>query len=397
MDEVMDFFHYILRIQEKIGGEAAWKILLLKSMIFYYRLLNAWRLHIFLPVAIIVNDDRMQDVIMDEVRTCLPATISATDMSESAVDELLKRHNSDCIMVKHVKSRNTKNCLQRLAEISEAGRMIGKNGEEILFSDIVLVFFKDGIPLEYNEFFSGKVVFKENVLNLGDKGVHFSNDTFWQKAISGIVQDWPLLRYQIEEMQRNSSFQIQEAPEMWVFRGTEIFLLDLMEKSSMLPDEREYIQAEIKKARDQIEEEWFIDAQTGEWETVACKYIFKYAKQIPDILNIEALADKDVDKIGKLPMYDQKNYYLPTSLFDEVFASIYAVVGIRQIKEILANKGILKAEGNVRRYYTVHVPILTSGGQVFNPRMIVLVREKIDIPGHLTWLDAVRMKGGDDL
>ena len=99
------------------------------------------------------------------------------------------------------------------------------------------------------------------------------------------------------------------------------------------------------------------------------------------------------DRIDEIVLYDDRAYYLPSSMFNEVVKMMEKYSEGLDVKGELARAGVLHTEGHGRNYFTVKTEMLMTDAAVITKRRVKLDRKKLDIDGEMTLCEVLAAKG----
>jgi len=386
------FMKYVDGLISKYGNETAWKLFMLRSMILTYRTVEDMGIRFRLPVALIVDSARASQKLRYVIKGFAPAAYASTDISDMALEKVIMGYDSEMLLMQYSESKHAEACLHRLAGICESGVIGGE-----AFHDPVMVVFIDEVPPGIGENFIGKIILDMGMFSTANEDALLPDEEFARLIIDRTRKNWLLIECKIRELTRDEGFRnvSEEFPGAEVFLAVMCYLEIFVEQETVLPDNKNRFLAAARRAVDQIKEEWNVDGTSGEWGELFRKVLFKSAEKIPGILDMEAIGEEDARNIGEWPLYDDRFYYIPEKLFGQICASLNGFIGIRELKQELAGQGFIKTEGRKRRYYTMHVPLMTKEGKVYKVRAVCLYRDKVDVLTQLPWKNVIKMKGGE--
>lgn len=389
MGFVKNFINYAAELEERYGKEASGKILLIKSMILTYRPLEDRGIRFPLPMALVTDSRWNIQRLSRVVRGSFPATYGTMDLSDRDLKDLLDEHCSEVLLMQHLDSNNTASCLEKLAGITKTGL----NGRE-RFRDPVIVTFPEGIPVKTAEYFAGRIRLDRCRGTVAEEPVSESGKMFILSMTGLMKEKWQIIDYKISKLSAGEKFQIlsQESPGAEVWYTVRYILETLAELSGEDFSDRQECLEQIRQAESQIVKAWEMEQIWGDWCEIFRNLLFVAAKDIPGILNKRNLKKEDIERRGEWPIRDEKFYYVPETLFKEICSGIKEI-NILQLKEILADQGVIRAEGKQRTYYAIKVSLVTVEHEMSSPRMVWIYRNKVDLPGMMAWEDQIRMNG----
>ncbi len=293
--------------------------------------------------------------------------------------------------MQYLKSGNTAPCLEKLTGIVQTGLYGSKR-----FRDPVIVAFSDGIPVETAENFVGRIRMGSCGCMAAEVSVSESEGMFSRSLIRRVKEKWQIIDHTISQLSAGEEFQtlLRKSPGTEVWYTVMCILKALPELSGEAFSEGQVCLERIETAGVQIIKEWDMEQVSGDWCEIFRNQMFAAVKDIPGILNKGNLKKEDVESRQEWPLCDETFYYIPEELFRRICSGIKAT-DASQVKQILAAQGVIRAEGKQRLYYTIKVNLVTAEHDIYSPRMIWIYRDKVDLPGRMTWEDRIRMEGGE--
>ena len=145
---------------------------------------------------------------------------------------------------------------------------------------------------------------------------------------------------------------------------------------------------------DSMKNGWNIKNDYSNWTDKLRELILEEGKKLTGVEDRTRVSDGNEDYAlteNKL-FFDGKYYYITEYMFETACANLSYYVGSCEMKNALAEAGILIGEGASRKYYSVKLPISTPEGIRVIGRRMRIRREWLDRPGELSWAEQIRMR-----
>ncbi len=123
------------------------------------------------------------------------------------------------------------------------------------------------------------------------------------------------------------------------------------------------------------------------------RMFFNAAKDICSIVDREKCPPTAFENVDELAMYDTKYYYLPQSMLRKIFEPWQETSSFVKIKNILKKQGLIVTQGGKRNYFTIKTIVISTFGESKEIHTVKIPREKLDLPGKLTWAEMINVKG----
>lgn len=379
-----NFGDYYKELRYKFGDIDGTKIVLLKVAALIYPLLNEVGIKILQPLALVVDNDMQLNQVYDELAGFskeIPVPLSL------GRKELQKRYENNEFETFRTKYTGGRKCEENMSFLISLCHL--EHAERC----ITLIGFCGGIEPRSLENMEGVIYleeFSEVQANGESKQVEFT-----KSVIEFVETNQGVIFYRIRERLMEAC-QIEANEQKAVhklFRCAECVIEFMAEETITSQDERikmnyfcEYAMQDILNNLD------CLYVQDGIWKQKFIEVLHKSVLQIPRIINRERIDSCDLDEVGKLPMYDEKYYYLPETLLKEICQTWLTWINFSRLRILLANEGIILTEGKSRKYYTLKTPVITVYGAVKYVRMVKIPRSEIDAFGELTWSEIILME-----
>lgn len=244
-----------------------------------------------------------------------------------------------------------------------------------------IVMAEKNIPACYREFFSG-FIFMAPTSNETEKKLIKKRNVFQRALIEYVIEigqkDLPVDDYETENFE----------PDMKIFLAARHLLMNFLRDYCHGENESGQFGEALLESVEKIEREW---SYAGEAESYAEAFrnllLEESTRLSSEMLNRLAVQGKDMDKMGEAIFYDNEAYYFYLTDLERICRPLLKSVSFDYLKNQLVDAGILVAEGRRRLYYTKKIEIVTEYGFVVQKRLSKIKRDKIDLPGELTFLE----------
>lgn len=365
-----------MNLKRKFGEKNMTAISILKNVAALYPPLSASGCGLHAPVAIVVEDWRMAETVCEELRGFGDRTMVGINAKRSEVCEHLLNAEYEFVpfscLQKH--ERNTEN-LSLLCEAMSSKMVCGKK-----FSKFIAVFFVGGIPPELASFFAGKVLLEKpkasgRIFVDGEKTVR---DFFVM-----YLKHMPEIQKKIDAITNR-----RECENAFLSASIEITHILLHHEAADDP-RKSAVLGFWKIYENSLLENWNIITDYAEWFERLREEFFKNKAEIFDVQNRETKSEGAVIPTDKTLIYDKKYYYITKTMFSKAAEKFKHYVSMTELKNALAQAGILSREGRERVYYTVKVTSMVQDRIYDIGRRMRIQREWMDKPGELTWAEQI--------
>lgn len=374
---------YLMDLKKRYG-EAAEIIIIVKTAIITYPVLQFYGFYFANPIAIIVDKISTLRMLIGELGGCTLDGISSA-ITNSELKKEVKNSKFEMLPILYRKSPNSNKNIQFLSD------MLFSVNISTNFQKAVVIAFCGEIPIECREYIAGKICFK-----IGDictsKNVLPSAEKFYHYLVKHVCTQSNLIELEFKELDENEEAKnsFSHYPGMEVFYAAEKILETILELESSSAEEKRELKCLFLNALDKMRKEWNLENPEQEWADTFRELMFEKAEEIPDILERDKITGEQMKLIDQSPVFDEEFYYISEELFAEVCVPISQTISLCKLKELLANAEVLKGEGKSRQYWTVKVKMTSVYGNMPNKRMIRLVRKKVD-EGHIkSWKEVIQ-------
>ena len=240
------------------------------------------------------------------------------------------------------------------------------------------------MPLEIADLLAGKIVF-EGIRKGGKSEFRVEENKKMIELFSDYV---PCIQEKLGNILNNNN---RENTFLEACREIALIFLNLEEKKS----EEQHVIRMFGIYVDAIKNAWNIKNNYSDWIDKLRELILKQGK------NHTAVEDRTRASEGsqncilteKKLFFDEKYYYITESMFALACTNLNHYVGTCEMKNALAEAGIL-VEGINRKYFSVKLSISTPEGIKIIGRRMRILREWIDRPGELSWAEQITSRRG---
>lgn len=355
-----------------IWGNDAMKLFILKIGTCMYPILDAIGMGVNAPLALIVNDSSMAEMVFSEISGFGSSKMIPLGISKKQLENEILMCDYELIPILcDVKSRQNSVNIEMLKNA-----MMTKSIDEKTFYGLPIIAFCGSIPGEFAEFLSGKITI------IGKKKINVIANR--EEIVRKIIQTFLNSPQTIEYM-------LPDSDQIPFLKGAVETCKVLLKLDNGI-DEDAYlkISQNVEETLKDLEDEWEIIDDYSAWFEMLRDLMFKEAKHIYRIIDRNSVSISDEVILDGKPLYDSNFYYLTTEFFDEMCEKL-PYVGAVELKKAMSDAGILIGEGANRSYLTVKVPIKTNIGVKITKRRLRVTRSWLDLPGELTWKEWIEM------
>lgn len=363
------------------GDKNAAKAFILKMGVRFYPILRAEGLGLWAPVGIVVEYEEMIESIVEVLRGFAnPIMIS---LSERRKDFIKKVNDSEYELVPvlcKISSAHNRGNILYLNEIMVSGYVDKK-----VFSKVAVIFFIGGVPLEVADLLSGKIVFEGR-----RKGGEFGFQAEQTKGLLELFSDyWPCIQEKLSD-----TLKKDDRKNIFLTACKEISLI-LLNAEAKNPEEQRVVRM-YKVYVNTIMNCWDIKSDYSDWIDKLRELILEEGKKFTAAEDRTKALDGSIAHTEEKLYYDKKYYYISEYVFAQACSHLSYYVGQCEMKNALAEAGILVGEGVNRKYFSVKLLISTPEGIRVIGRRMRIRREWMDRPGELTWVEQIELRRGKE-
>lgn len=368
-----------LELVQNFGKKNAAKIFILQVGVRFYPILRTEGFGLRAPIGVVVENEEMIEPIVEEL--CGFAEPRIISLCERRKDFVYKMEDSEyelvAVMCK-IPSPHDRENLLFLNEIMISGCVDKK-----VFRKLLVIFFIGGVPLEIADLLSGKIAFEGR--RKGGESEFQAEQT--KECVKLLGDYWPCIQENLNGILRDEN---RENIFLEACREIALMFLNFDAKKS----EEQRIVRMFNVYVDSMKNGWNIKNDYSNWTDKLRELILEEGKKLTGVEDRTRVSDGNEDYAlteNKL-FFDGKYYYITECMFETACANLSYYVGSCEMKNALAEAGILIGEGASRKYYSVKLPISTPEGIRVIGRRMRIRREWLDRPGELSWAEQIRMR-----
>lgn len=368
---------------ENFSEANAAKIFALQVGVRFYPILKMEGFGLQAPLGVVVENDEMIEPIVRELcGFAEPRMISLCERRKEFANKIREIEYELVAVLCKMPSQNNRENASFLNDI-----MVSGYGDKRVFRKLPMIFFIGGVPLEMADYLAGKIVFEgtrkggrsEFQVEENKKMIQLFSDYLpcIQEKFDGIMND------------KNRGNVFLEA-----CREIALIFLNLEAKKS----EEQRVIRMFGIYVDAINNAWNIKIDYSDWIEKLRELILKEGKNLTVAEDRTKASDGNQNYMltEKKLFFDEKYYYITESMFALACSKLSYYVGTCEMKNALAEAGILVGEGINRKYFSVKLPISTPEGIKVIGRRMRILREWIDRPGELSWAEQITSRRGQE-
>lgn len=373
-------------------SEELYKLLIIKVAIGLYPILEELGLGTNGPIALITETGKEAEMILQDLNGLGPFTLHTTLCPQKELAKILREAEYELLSFLHTKGEKSLTNIHYL-QISSQCRYTETVAET---PKIIIVAFCGAIPQEAKEFMSGKLMFQTQRQAIVFER-HYQ-EIFIKAVIEYASRNFSALKLELRRWGEEDGYRdlVRKYSGAEVFGAAERVLELMIEEGGWSNEKREEVIICCRNALDHILEQWDIEETNMAWVDLIYREFYRYVPEIPGILDRNEVPGKAANCVGLYPMYDEKYYYLPELLFQKICTPFLSEIGLREIKNMLAELGILVGEGVQRSYHTIKIPVATEYGAILKPRCIRIIRAWLDSSAQLSWQEQIELNGEEE-
>lgn len=363
------------------GEENAAKVFVLKIGALFYPILRAEGFGLRAPVGIVVEDEEMIDLIVEELRGfSKPTMISLSERRKDFIDKVNgSEYELVTVLYKISSTHNRENAFY-LNEIMTSGY-----ADKRVFNKLPIVFFIGGIPSEVTDFLTGKIMF--------DGRINGGSSEFQLEQVSELLVLFGDYWTSIQE-KMNDILADKNRRNVFLEACREIALIYIKAEAKATDDQR--VIRMFGMHVDAIKNSWDVKNDYFDWIDKLRELMREEGQKLTAAENRNKIIEWDYKLSENRLLFDEKYYYITEHMFAFACSSLSYYVGQCEMKNALAEAGILVGEGVNRKYFSVKVPISTPNGIRVIGRRMRIRREWMDRPGELTWAEQIKLRRGKE-
>lgn len=377
---------YLMDLKKRYG-EAAEIIIIVKTAMITYPVLQFYGFFFANPIAIIVDKMNILRMLIWELGGCVLDGISSA-ITNSELKKEVKNRQFEMLPILYRKSPNTNRNVQFLSDMLFSGNMSTN------FQKAVIIAFCGEIPIGCRGYIAGKIRFKTDGVCTTQNALPSAED-FYHYLVKFVCTQINVIELKFKELNENEEDknELSYYPGMEVFYAAEKILETILKLESFSIEEKKELKCLFLNALDKMKKEWNLEKPEQEWADTFRELMFEKAEEIPDILERDKITGtqmKLIDQIDQYTVFDEEFYYISEKLFAEICVPISQTISLDKLKELLASAEVLKGQGKSRQYWTVKVTMTSVYGNILTKRMIRLVRKKVDEGRVKSWKEVIQ-------
>lgn len=360
----------------QIWGQDTGKIITSKIGTSLYPVLDKAGLGLNAPLALVVENENVAKAVFKELSGFGSPLNVPLGLPQKEFEKRMSSVSYELLPI--VCSEINRQSAANLITLKNA--MTSKMIKGEFFNVLPVIAFCGGIPQEFTDYLSGKIIIAEKQIINSDA----NSEEVVREIIESLKESWPIIDHRLQ------SLKMDRDAGLYFLRCSEEACRVLIEREADTDIRAKYLQ-EIDQTARKMEENWEISDNYLAWFDVLRDVIFKKSKYIIRIIDRKNAPYSNNELLKNYPLYDSKFYYLTPEFFEEVCGKLPYIGGM-ELKRALSDAGILIGEGASRSYFTVKVPVETTYGIITTSRRLRIVRSWLDLPGQLTWKDQIEMQ-----
>lgn len=373
------FNNYVEDLGNRFDSTNLTKILLVKTGLTLYPLLNSIGIHFTEPIGLVADSSVQLQQIHIELAGFSNQDYTSLSMSKNELKALYHDNEYELFYADYYKGKTCDENLQYLRAMcqSEKSRHC-----------ISIIGFCGFMPNESIDNLAGTLVIqsKSNMLT----GKTEFRDAFTYSLIEFIEKNQNSIFREIRRQTENTNYTLEGSTEYLFFQASAITLKLLLEDLKLT----ENILPKIENTVNMLTADFgSLEYDSQETGNQFRRMLFNAVKDIPKIIDREKVPSEDIENLDKLPLYDSKYYYIPKALLREICNPWTETINFTGIKNLLKSAGLIVAQGSKRKYFTVKIQAVAVYGNMIEIRAVKIPREKIDQPVQLSWAEVIQAKG----
>lgn len=364
-----DVEKFMILLEEKYGEVSGDVFLVFMTGTLCYSLIQNWGKTECQPLGILYEEPREISQIADDLKIFSKNHVHVLDKQ---VETKLAGIHDDVAFV--IADSQKPEALVGLIRKAEMGRM----GEEKWSAPLVLA-FRFEFPKEVSDELLllplGEMVIRYQI-NIQDE-----KRRFLQKMVKFVKENASLVQWRVEKMGKT-----EEIPRFWKIA---IEMLDLLAEREQAEEKEGDIQSRLL---DSVRQFIHRSEEAADNSGLADAFLREFReayKLFPFIPRFDA---QQSDSVKNAIIVTEREYLMTDETFEKIAKPLqHHTSSLRQIKEALLEKEILKTEGRSRRYFTKKQSFKNEFGDWERVRLIHLDREKMDEADGLDLLEISEM------
>lgn len=370
-----------LDLVQNFGEKNATKAVMLKTGAQFYPILRAEGFGLRAPVGIVVEEEEMIELIVEKLRGfSKPTMISLSERRKNFIDKVNGSEYELVTVLCKMSSTHNRGNISYLNEI-----MTSVYADKKAFNKLPVVFFIGGIPSEVSDLLAGKIVFEGRRKGEGSE--------LQSEQVSELLvlfsNYWSCIYEKLSD-----TLKKDDRKNIFLTACKEISLI-LLNAEAKNPEEQRVVRM-YKVYVNTIMNCWDIKSDYSDWIDKLRELILEEGKKFTAAEDRTKALDGSIAHTEEKLYYDKKYYYISEYVFAQACSHLSYYVGQCEMKNALAEAGILVGEGVNRKYFSVKLLISTPEGIRVIGRRMRIRREWMDRPGELTWVEQIELRRGKE-
>lgn len=364
-----------LKEQERSLGEDAVPVMLLGVTAAIYPLLGEFGIYLDAPLAVIVEEESWITEVAKVVLGFAECEVMSLAEKPKKVCKKIEKDEYGITVFRLIDGRHTKDNLETVR--SDCAGIRGNISERRL----AIVLVQETLSCEYRDDFSGYVYIKGKLPYKNISQEKWRD--FLKELIKMILQNANKIRYEIRNLPP------VEEDGLRVFYAAYAVILMLLKYENMENGEyKRYTEMLLKNIRE-IAERWKEIDDPQEYAGEFIRLLDDVADRLFPMEERWHISGEAEKRREKTILYDEKYYYIPHSLFEEICRPITDRRRINYVKRQLCEAGILDSTDVSRMYGTLQVETTNVYGAKIRRRYVRLFRNRVDREVELSFLQKV--------
>jgi len=361
---------------EGLYGEDAMRMLLLETTAATYPLLTRFQAAIHAPLAVIVDGEYQQ--VARNLKGFVVSGIVSLNEPPKEIKRQIAHLEYGLAVFTFVKGRYTRENLETLCSL--CSRMNEDIGKQVL----MIVLAAGDVPKEFVNDFAGFVYVK----GASCSGNKSSGDCqrFFRELITFVLENMKEVRYELRNLPQ------QQEDGLRVICAAAAILRIVLKYEDISDGERGEYLDRLGWVKDVIMNEWQDDDDPEAYVSVFCRLLNKAIDWLPPVEECSKISDKTIEDPDDVVLYDDKFYYIPRTLFEEICSPLLNQASLNHIKRKLSDAGVLISKGTDRNYRTKQIELVGGHGRKIKKRFVKLSRNQIDRTGELTFWEKLKAR-----
>lgn len=298
------FNNYVEDLGNRFDSTNLAKILLVKTGLTLYPLLNSIGIHFTEPIGLVADSSVQLQQIHIELAGFSNQDYTSLSMSKNELKKLYHDNEYELFYADYYKGKMCDENLQYLRTMchSEKSRRC-----------ISIIGFCGFAPDESIDNLAGILYIqaKNNVLTEKSE----FRDDFTCSLIEFIEKNQNSIFWEIRRQTENTNYTLEGSTEYLFFQASAITLKLLLEDLKLTENILPKIESTVNMLTADFGSLEYDSKETGNQFR---RMLFNAVKDIPKIIDREKVSSEDIENLDKLPMYDTNYYYIPEAMLREI-------------------------------------------------------------------------------